>query len=138
MEKAANNFENIILFDGVCNLCNSSVNFIIDNDKNKLYRFTSLQSLAGMEILKEFGVNELSLQSVLLVHNGKLINKSTAALEIAKNLKFPYPLLFYVFKYFPKQMRDWVYDFIGKNRYKWFGKTEFCRVPTLEIKERFL
>lgn len=138
MEKATNNFENIVLFDGVCNLCNSTVNFIIDNDKNKVYRFTSLQSVAGISILREFGIQEPSLKSVLLVHNGTLINKSTAALEIAKNLKFPYPILYYSFKFFPKSIRDWVYDFIGKNRYKWFGKTEFCRVPTLEIKERFL
>jgi predicted DCC family thiol-disulfide oxidoreductase YuxK len=126
----------VILFDGVCNLCNSSINFVIDRDKHKKYKFASLQSQFGQQLAATFG-KDIDMQSVLLFENGKVMDKSDAALEIAKNLTGAWPL-FYVFKLIPPFLRNAVYNFISKNRYRWFGKQEFCRMPSPELKSLFL
>lgn len=126
----------VILFDGVCNLCNSSINFVIDRDKKQKYRFAPLQSEIGEMVKKKAG-KSLDLDSVLLYENGKLLDKSDAALEIARNLSGIWPML-YVFKVVPRPLRNLVYDFIARNRYKWFGKMDACRMPTPELKALFL
>ena len=127
----------IILFDGVCNLCNSSVQFIIKHDKKKQFLFTSLQSDAGQEILLQNKIENLNFKTILLVENNNLFTKSTAILKISKKLNGIYPL-FYAFIIVPTFIRDGIYNFISKNRYQWFGKKESCMIPTEDLKERFL
>ncbi len=134
-----NNFKgkSIILFDGVCNLCNSSVNFILKHDKKKQFIFTSLQSDAAKKILLQFPMKIFNLDSIILIENGLIYEKSTAALKISKHLYNGYQLL-YIFIILPKVIRDWVYNYIAKNRYNWFGKKDTCMIPSEKIKNRFL
>ncbi|AXT55412.1 DUF393 domain-containing protein [Aquimarina sp. MMG015] len=134
------NFEGkkIILFDGVCNLCNGAVNFIIKRDKNDVFRYASLQSDIGKKLASEIGVDTSKLDTILLIEPSvAYYHKSTAALQIAKRLSGGYPLLS-VFLIFPKILRDWFYDIIAKNRYKWFGKRDNCVIPTPELKALFI
>ena len=133
------NFENksIILFDGVCNLCNASVKFIIKHDKKAQFLFASFQSDAAKEILLQFNLKNLNEKSVILIETGKVYDKSTAALKIAKQLKGGFKLL-YGFIFVPKFLRDWVYNFLANHRYNWFGKRESCMVPSPELKNKFL
>jgi predicted DCC family thiol-disulfide oxidoreductase YuxK len=127
----------IILFDGVCNLCNTAVNFVISHDKKNRFKFAPLQEATGKKIMKEFHIDSDKTDSIVLIDNGRAYIKSGAALRIAKNLNGAYPLL-YFFMVFPAFIRDGVYDWVAKNRYRWFGKQESCRVPTPELKEKFL
>ncbi|OEK03824.1 hypothetical protein BFP97_10400 [Roseivirga sp. 4D4] len=129
--------QDILLFDGVCNLCNSSVNFIIDHDPNSHFRFAALQSEFGQKKLKELGYDTKEFDSLVLLSQGKVYKKSSAALRIAKKLNGLYPAL-YVFMIVPPFLRHWVYDIIAKNRYKWWGKRDSCRIPTPELKSRFV
>ena len=127
----------IILFDGVCNLCNSTVVRVIKKDKSDLFRFTTLQGAVGQVIVTEHGIDTAKTDSIILIDNKKAFTKSTAALRIAKDLSGAYPLL-YGFIIIPKPIRDWVYDYIAKNRYKWYGKKDSCMIPTPELKKKFL
>ncbi|MFD1613912.1 thiol-disulfide oxidoreductase DCC family protein [Gelatiniphilus marinus] len=128
----------LILFDGVCNLCNSSVKFIIKHDKKNLFVFTALQSDAGKEIIETYNIDTKKTDSILLYTAKKGIDyKSTAALKIASNLRFPINLMS-VFFIVPPFIRHWVYNYIAKNRYKWYGKKDSCMIPTPELKNRFL
>lgn len=133
------NIENksIIFFDGVCNLCNNSVLFIIKRDKDKRFLYASLQSDAARDILLQFKIKNYDLDSIILLENGKLYQKSTAILKVAKQLNRLWRLN-YVFILIPKFIRDFIYDIIAQNRYKWFGKREVCLVPTGDMKLRFL
>lgn len=126
-----------ILFDGVCNLCNSSVQFIIKRDYKDVFRFTALQSDAGTAIVTKYNIDTSKTDSIVLIDGGNYFVKSTAALKIAKNLSGAYPLL-YGFMIVPNFIRNWVYDIIAKNRYKWFGKKDSCMIPTAELKKKFL
>lgn len=129
--------KSIILFDGVCNLCNTSVNFVIKHDTKKQFLFASLQSDAAKELLLQYGIKNLEMKSIILIHNHKIYTKSTAIFLIFKylnkGLKFCY-----IGIVIPKFIRDAVYDFIGKHRYKWFGKKQKCMLPTEELKNRFI
>lgn len=127
----------IILFDGVCNLCNASVNFVIDRDPDALFRFGALQSDAGRALLAEHGVDERWLDSIVLVEEGTVYTASDAALRIAVRLKGPWTLM-HVFRIVPRPVRDVVYNWIARNRYRWFGKQDACRLPTPELKSRFI
>lgn len=127
----------IIFFDGVCNLCNSSVNFVIDRDPKGKFKFAALQSDQARAILNGTSIRPEDLESIVFYDGQKTFRKSRAALEIARRMKGLWPVL-YVFIIFPGFLRDIVYDFIARNRYKWFGKREACRVPTPELKSRFL
>lgn len=126
----------IVLFDGVCNLCNASVNFIIDRDAKAVFKFASLQSDFGQKILQENQFKQVDFDSILLLKEDKILKKSDAALEIARNLDGWWKY-FYALKVIPKFIRDLVYDLIAKNRYRIFGKSETCRIPTADLKERF-
>jgi predicted DCC family thiol-disulfide oxidoreductase YuxK len=132
-----NSGEHIILFDGVCNLCNGLVQFIIERDKKQLFKFSSLQSEFGQSILEKNGFPKTELDSFLFLSEGKLHQKSSAGLHVAKKLG-GFWTLFYVFIIIPKPIRDWIYSFIAKNRYKWFGKQESCWLPSPELKSRFI
>ena len=127
---------NIVLFDGVCNLCNRSVDFIIRNEKSDKLQFASLQSDVGKSIVNKSGLDEIP-DSVMLFVDGELLVRSDAALAISTYLKRPY-VYGIIFRYVPKILRDSVYNLIAKNRYRWFGKKETCRVPSADERERFL
>jgi predicted DCC family thiol-disulfide oxidoreductase YuxK len=127
----------VILFDGVCNFCNTTVNFIIDKDKKKRFKFTALQSEAGQKILKTFNLNVTDFDTIILTAGHRYYEKSTAALKIAKGLGGIWKL-FYVFIIVPAFIRDFFYDIIAKHRYRWFGKKDKCRIPTNEEREKFL
>jgi predicted DCC family thiol-disulfide oxidoreductase YuxK len=128
----------IILFDGVCNLCEASVQFVIKYDKKDVFRFVALQSELGKEIIKHIGLDIKNIDSVILYEPGIAYNyKSAAALEIAKNLGGFFHLGT-VFKLIPNGLRNLLYDYIAKNRYQWYGKKESCLVPTIELKSKFL
>lgn len=126
----------IIFFDGVCNFCNASVNFIIDHDSTRRYRFASLQSELGQKTLQENGYSIIELNTILLLRSGKLYQKSTAALEIARYLKGWSWL--YGFILLPRFIRDAVYGLVARNRYRIFGKSESCRIPTPEERSLFI
>lgn len=126
----------IILFDGVCNFCNSSVQFIIKRDTIGRYKFTSLQSPIGQELLKENKIPD-ELDSFIYLEGNTVYYKSTAALKVCKGLKGPWKFM-YGLIVVPRPIRDLVYRVIVKNRYKWFGKRDTCMIPTPEQRERFL
>ena len=129
----------IVLFDGVCNLCTSSVQFIINRDPAGIFRFASLQSAYAQGALKQHGISTSpdDLFSIILLANGKIYSRSDAALEIARYLSGWWPAL-RVFKIVPRFIRDAVYNWISLNRYKIFGKKEACMIPDPELKMRFL
>jgi len=127
----------VILFDGVCNLCNGAVQFIIKRDKTSKFLFASLQSDFGQSQLQKFGLDPSELHSIIALDNGKFFERSDAALTIASGLAQPWPMLG-VFRILPRFFRDWIYDLISKNRYKMFGKRESCMIPTPELKGRFV
>jgi predicted DCC family thiol-disulfide oxidoreductase YuxK len=130
-------YNNIVLFDGVCNFCDASVNFIIDRDKKNIFRFAALQSEKGQEILDYFNLNKSDFDSFIFIENNKAYKKSSAALLVAKKLGGFWGL-FYSLIIIPKFLRDFFYNIIAKNRYKLFGKKDACRIPTPEFKEKFL
>ncbi|RLD27951.1 MAG: thiol-disulfide oxidoreductase [Bacteroidetes bacterium] len=128
----------LILFDGVCNLCNASVLYVIKRDKSNVFVFASLQSSIGKQLIEKYDINSSLTDSILLYESGQGISyKSTAALKITSKLTFPTNLLS-VFLIIPSLFRDWVYDYIAKNRYKWYGKKDTCMIPTQELKDKFL
>jgi len=129
--------KSIILFDGMCNFCNTSVNKIIKYDKKNVFKFAAIQSDAGKKLLIELSIDILKIDSILLIENNTLFTKSTAVLKIAKQLSGLYKLS-YAFIIIPLFIRDTIYDFIAKNRYKWFGKKESCMIPSTEVREKFL
>jgi predicted DCC family thiol-disulfide oxidoreductase YuxK len=130
-------YQPLILFDGVCNLCNSSVQFVIKRDKHHKFKFASLQSDVAKQILLQFHQNNSDLNSIILIGNNKLYEKSSAILRIFKILGGIYSVL-YVFIIVPKPIRDWIYNYIAKNRYKWYGKKDSCMIPTKELKNKFI
>lgn len=127
----------VLLFDGVCNLCNGFVNFVIDHDPEGYFKLGALQSDAARPYLEAFDVDPDALESVVLIEGGTAYHRSTAALRVARHLTGPWPLL-YAFIAVPKPLRDWVYRQIATNRYDWFGKRDQCRMPTPELQARFL
>lgn len=129
--------ERTILFDGVCNLCNASVQFVIRHDAGAKFRFMALQSEAGREIMTRNGLSADQLDSFVLSENGRIYQRSTAALRVAKELGGAWPLL-YAFIVVPPFIRNAVYDFIAARRYRWFGRQESCMVPTPELRARFI
>ena len=127
----------ILLFDGVCNLCNSTVQFVIRQDKHAAFRFASLQSEVGKNLLEEYKVEEKNLNSVILIHKGHYYAYTDAVLEMLRLLGGFWQIT-YVFKLIPRVLRNSIYRFVAANRYRWFGKQESCWLPTAELKERFL
>jgi predicted DCC family thiol-disulfide oxidoreductase YuxK len=128
----------IILFDGVCNLCDTAVQFVIEHDKKDQFRFVALQSELGQQILKHIGINPANIDSVILYQPGiAYYYKSAAAIEIARSLG---GFLHFgtIFKLIPTGIRNQLYDYVAKNRYKWYGKKESCLVPSAENKTKFL
>lgn len=129
--------KSIILFDGVCTLCNASIDFILKRDHKNRFLVGALQEPVSKKVLSNFQVDPAYLDSLVLVENGKVYFRSTAALRIAKKLNRPWPLFYFLIA-IPAFLRDPVYNWIGKNRYRWFGKKSTCRIPTAEEKQKFL
>lgn len=127
----------IILFDGVCNLCNGTVQFILKRDKKNRFMFSSLQGKTGQEYLQKFNLPLDTFNSFILVENDKIYTRSTGVLRMLKHLGGTWALL-YAFIIIPPFIRDAVYNLIARNRYRWFGKKETCWVPTPELKRKFL
>ncbi|MEE1899478.1 DCC1-like thiol-disulfide oxidoreductase family protein [Flavobacterium rakeshii] len=128
----------IILFDGVCNLCDSTVQFIIKRDKKDIFRFVALQSELGEQIIKHIGVDRSKTDSIILYEPGvAYYYKAEAAIKIAANLGGLFPLM-NIFSVLPKSLSNSVYDYIARNRYKWYGKKDECMIPTPEMKAKFL
>ena len=132
-----NSNNKIVLFDGICNLCNSSVQFIIKQDKKKRFRFASLQGKFGQEFLKKYDLPADNFNSFILVEEEKIYTRSTGALRMLKHLGGGWSL-FYAFIILPKFIRDGVYNWVARNRYKWFGKKDECTIPTPDLRTRFL
>lgn len=126
----------IILFDGVCNLCSGSVQFVIKRDPAGYFKFASLQSGFGQQQLQKFGLDQNSFHSIILILGDKVYQRSDAALEIVKKLGGAWPVL-YGFKILPHFLRDAVYNMVSRNRYRFFGKKDACWIPTPELKSRF-
>ncbi len=129
--------KHIIFFDGVCNLCNNAVQFIIRRDSKNIFRFASLQSDFAREFLGENYPDNPEFDTIIYFKDGRLLERSTAVLHICKKLKFPWPLLA-AFLIVPRFIRDFFYRIISRNRYKWFGKKDQCMIPSPELKNRFL
>ena len=127
----------IILFDGVCNLCNASIDFILKRDSKNRFLVGALQELPGKKLLSNFQVPTDYLDSLVLIEEGEIYHRSTAALRIARKLDGLWPI-FYPLILFPTTWRDWIYNWIGKNRYRWFGKKSTCRIPTEKERSKFL
>lgn len=127
----------VVLFDGVCNLCDRSVVFIVDRDPQGYFQFASLQSSLASRLLERFAYSSPSLDSILLIEKDRLYTRSTAALRIARHLRGAWPLLF-AFIVIPAPLRDGVYRIIARNRYRWFGQMAACRIPTPQLRQRFL
>jgi len=127
----------LLFFDGVCNLCNSSVQTIIKKDPHQKFKFASIQSDAAKEILLQFDNFNSDIDSIILINKNKIYYKSSAILRVCEILGGVYSFLI-IFWLVPKPIRDWMYDFVAKNRYRWFGKRESCMLPSDDLKERFL
>jgi len=127
----------VILFDGVCNFCNSAVNFLIRQDKKKFFRFAALQSEAGRKLLAQYRLPQEDFDSFILIANGKVYKRSTAGLMVYSKLplRWKWTQLFWIV---PPFIRDGVYNLIARNRYRWFGRKEACMIPTPDVKSRFL
>lgn len=131
------NTKAIIFFDGVCNFCNNSIQFILKRDKKDLFRFSPIQSDTGINLLPPNTVNQTNPDSIILLFEGKVYDKSSAAIKIASMLGGVWKLM-NVYWIAPKFLRDAVYNYIAKNRYKWFGKKEACMIPSPEERAKFL
>ena len=129
--------ESVVLFDGVCNLCNATVQFIIRHDAQGRFKFAALQSTVATPLLKQQPQLVRSLESVILVENGKIYTESDAALHIVRHLSGVWGWYYFLI-IVPRWLRDPVYRFIARNRYRWFGKQESCMIPTPELRSRFL
>ena len=128
----------IVLFDGVCNLCHGSVQFILRHEKSPIVRFASIQSEAGKELLAWCGLPRDFSDAVIYIENGRVHQGSTAALRIGQRLKFPWSMIASLGLLVPTGIRDYIYGQIGRHRYQWFGRLDRCMVPTQALKARFL
>lgn len=127
----------ILLFDGVCNLCNGFVQFILLRDPRGIFRFASLQSDIGQMLLEKYGLDSGGLDTVVLIKNGRAYTHSEVALEVAPELQGFWQWVA-LFRLVPRPVRDAVYNWIARNRYRWFGKQDVCMLPRVEWKDRFL
>jgi len=127
----------IVIFDGVCNLCEASVVFIIKRDRQAKFKFVAAQSEFGMQLLARSGINQTDLETVVLMKDNVFYETSSAAIEIARDLDGAWKYL-YLLKVIPQPLRDYVYQFISAHRYQWFGKHDLCLIRTPQLKERFL
>jgi predicted DCC family thiol-disulfide oxidoreductase YuxK len=127
----------LVLFDGACNLCNGFVQFVVARDPGGRFQFGALQSASARRVLELHDTPAPLPDAIVLVDDGQLFTRSTAALRIARRLTFPWPLA-YAFIAVPRPLRDWIYDLIARHRYRWFGTRDHCMVPTPALRSRFI
>ncbi|WP_227871866.1 thiol-disulfide oxidoreductase DCC family protein [Paenibacillus bovis] len=127
----------IVLVDGVCHFCQGATKFIIKRDPKGIFHFASIQSEVGQKLMQKGGLRTDTMDTFVLIEKGQFYTRSTAALRIARRLRYAWPLL-YAFIVVPKVLRNSVYNLIARNRYRWFGKSDQCMLPTPEIRERFI
>jgi predicted DCC family thiol-disulfide oxidoreductase YuxK len=127
----------IVLFDGVCNLCTGSVQFILQRDPHGYFKFSSMQSEIGRQLMEDHGIPSENMDTFVLIDGGKCLTRSDAVIEVAKHLSGSWSLL-RVLSAIPKPIRDWGYTIIAHNRYRWFGKQDICMLPSPDIMDRFL
>lgn len=127
----------VLLFDGVCNLCDGSVKFILRHEKNSDLKFAAIQSEAGQKLLSQKNINPGQIDSVILIKGGKVYTESDAVLNVTKFLRFPYSLC-NILRVVPKPVRNFFYKKVARNRYRWFGKRDSCMMPTPNLENRFL
>lgn len=127
----------VLLFDGVCNLCNGAVQWVLLRDKRDVFRFAALQSETGQDLLRRHQQDTLQYNTVIMVDGDRLYTHSDAVLEIARRLGFPWRLLF-IFYYCPRSLRNAVYNWVARNRYRWFGKSQTCMLPRPEWQHKFV
>jgi len=127
----------LVLFDGVCNLCNGSVRFLLRRDRRKRFRFAALQSATGQAALRQHSLSATQFATIVVIENGRARTESAAALLLAQRLPWPWPLLA-AFTIVPRPLRDAVYAWVSRNRYRWFGRRESCMLPSPEFADRFL
>jgi predicted DCC family thiol-disulfide oxidoreductase YuxK len=130
-------YPRIILFDGVCNFCNSSINRVLNNDPRGYFHFATLQSQAGQTILEHFHLPTADFDSFILVENCNVYEKSSAALRVVRKMRWPWKFILATM-IFPRPLRDFVYSVIARNRYKWFGQRDACILPSQAQRQRFL
>lgn len=129
--------DNVVIFDGVCNLCAHSVRFILDHEANDALRFTPLQSPAGARLMRELGLDPDDAKTFVLIADGKAHTRSDAAIRVARHLRGGWKLLGAI-RIIPRPLRDWAYDIVARNRYRWFGRFDTCMAPTPELRARFI
>jgi len=127
----------ILLFDGVCNLCNGMMKFVLSHEKESVIRFAALQSAAGQKVLEQFNRKNINLKSILYIENDIIYEKSDAAFKIANHLSAPWSWIVF-FRFVPVKIRDYLYDLISKHRYRIFGKSSSCMLPDPKWEQRFL
>ena len=127
----------VVIFDGVCNLCARSVKFILDHEVAPVLRFTPLQSPAGVRYLRELGFDPADAKTFVLIVDGKAYVKSEAAIRLASYLRGAWKLIGAI-RIIPRAIRDWMYDVVARNRYRWFGRVDACITPTADLRVRFV
>lgn len=137
IQMSTNQKPNVILFDGVCNLCSGFVQFVLKNEEQKNILFASLQSKAAQVILRENGLPSHEMNTIVFIENEKIYTKSKAVLKIMDHMKYPWKSMV-ILKVFPSELSDYIYDLIAKHRYRILGKKDTCWIPTQELKARFL
>ena len=129
--------DNLVIFDGVCNLCAHSVKFILDHEAGQTLRFTPLQSPAGARFMRELGLDPGDAKTIVLIADGRPYMRSDAAIRISQYFDGAWKLLGMI-RIVPRPIRDWAYDIVARNRYRWFGRFDTCMVPTPQLKARFI
>lgn len=127
----------VVIFDGLCNLCAHCVRFVLAHEADHILRFTPAQSRAGARLMRELGLDPEDAKTFVLISNGKAYVKSEAAIQVVGHLRGKWKLL-YAIKTIPRPIRDWAYDVIARKRYRWFGRSAACMVPTPEVRARFI
>jgi predicted DCC family thiol-disulfide oxidoreductase YuxK len=128
---------NLVIFDGVCNFCTKSVQFILQHESDNVIRFAPLQSSTGSRLMRELGIDPEDAETFVFISDGKAFTKSDAALMLAQHLRGGWRIL-RVFRLLPRPVRDWAYGVLARNRYRWFGRYDKCMVPSPEFRERFI
>jgi predicted DCC family thiol-disulfide oxidoreductase YuxK len=131
------NTDSVLLFDGICNLCNRSVKFVSKRDKKKIIFYASLQSDCGKQLLEQYGLTATMPDSLVWIEQGKAYIKSTAVLKLSRHLTAAWPIVYW-FIIIPRPIRDAVYNWVSANRYHWFGKLDTCMMPDAALQKRFL
>ena len=129
--------DDVVIFDGVCNLCAHSVRFVLNHEADQTLRFTALQSPAGARLMRDLGLDPVDAKTFVLMADGRAYVKSDAAIRVSRYFRGPWRLLGAI-RIIPRPIRDWAYDFIARNRYRWFGRFDACMVPTPELRARFI